>query len=55
LDVRIAQELIDQARAQGVSLVGPGGLLSQVRSQPLTQTSTLAIHRDDRVGVWNGV
>ncbi len=30
LDVRIAQELIDQARAQGVSLVGPGGLLSQV-------------------------
>ena len=30
LDVRIAQELIDQARAQGVSLVGPGGLLSQI-------------------------
>jgi putative transposase len=30
LEVRIAQELIDQARAQGVSLVGPGGLLGQV-------------------------
>lgn len=30
MDVRIGQELIDQARAQGVSLVGPGGLLSQV-------------------------
>jgi putative transposase len=30
LDVRIAQELIEQARAQGVSLVGPGGLLAQV-------------------------
>jgi hypothetical protein len=30
-DVRIAQELIDQARTRGVSLVGPGGgLLSQV-------------------------
>ena len=29
LDVRIAQELIDQARVAGVSLVGPGGLLSQ--------------------------
>lgn len=30
LDVRIAQDLIDQARAQGVSLVGPGRLVSQV-------------------------
>jgi putative transposase len=30
LDVRIAQGLIDQARAQGVSLVGSGGLLSQI-------------------------
>ena len=30
LDVRIGQELIDQARAQGVSRVGPGGLLSHV-------------------------
>jgi putative transposase len=30
LDVRIAQELIEQARVQGVSLVGPGGLLAQV-------------------------
>jgi hypothetical protein len=27
--VRIARELIEQARGEGVSLVGPGGLLSQ--------------------------
>jgi transposase-like protein len=30
LDVRIAAELIEQAQARGVSLVGPGGLLAQV-------------------------
>ena len=30
LDVRIAQELIEQARADGVSLVGPDGLLAQI-------------------------
>jgi putative transposase len=30
LDVRIAQELIERARAEGVSLVGPGGLLGQI-------------------------
>jgi putative transposase len=30
LDVRIAAELIERARADGVSLVGPGGLLAQV-------------------------
>jgi len=30
IDVRIAQELIDKARADGVSLVGPGGLLAQI-------------------------
>jgi putative transposase len=30
LDVRIASELIERAKAEGVSLVGPGGLLSQV-------------------------
>ena len=29
LDVRIAQELVDRARAEGVSLVGQGGLLSR--------------------------
>ncbi len=28
--MRITQELIEQARAEGMSLVGPGGLLSQV-------------------------
>ena len=30
LDVRIARELIKNARAYGVSLVGPNGLLRQV-------------------------
>jgi putative transposase len=30
LDVRIAQELMEKARAEGVSLVGPDGLLSQI-------------------------
>jgi putative transposase len=30
LDVRLARELIDQARAEGVSLVGPDGLLAGV-------------------------
>src|SRR5690606_33180481 len=30
LDVRIARELVEQARADGVSLVGAGGLLQQV-------------------------
>jgi len=30
LDVQIAQELMERARAEGVSLVGPDGLLGQV-------------------------
>lgn len=30
LDVRIASELVERARVEGVSLVGPGGLLAQV-------------------------
>ena len=30
LDVRIASELLERARAEGVSLVGQGGLLQQV-------------------------
>lgn len=30
LDVRIAQELVDKACKAGVSLAGPGGLLSQI-------------------------
>jgi putative transposase len=45
LDVRIAQELIEQARVQGVSLVGPGGLLAQVTK---TVLQTALEHRDDR-------
>jgi putative transposase len=30
LDVRIARQLLEQAKAEGVSLVGPGGLLAGV-------------------------
>lgn len=30
LDVRIARELVEQARAEDVSLVGEGGLLQQI-------------------------
>jgi putative transposase len=30
LEVRVARELLERARAEGVSLVGPGGLLSGV-------------------------
>ncbi len=30
LDVKIAAELLERARAEGVSLVGQGGLLAQV-------------------------
>jgi putative transposase len=28
LEVRVARELLERAKAEGVSLVGPGGLLS---------------------------
>jgi hypothetical protein len=38
LDVRIAQELIEQARVQGVSLVGSGSLLAQVTKAVLQTT-----------------
>jgi putative transposase len=48
LDVRIAQELIEQARAQGVSLVGPGGLLSQV-TRTVLQTA-LEAEMTDHLG-----
>ena len=30
LEVRVARELLERAKAEGVSLVGPGGLLSGV-------------------------
>jgi hypothetical protein len=52
LDVRIAQELIEQARAQGVSLVGPGGLLSQV-TRTVLQTA-LEAEMTDHLGYAKG-
>lgn len=60
LDVRIAQELIDQARAAGVSLVGPGGLLSQVTRTVLQSaleaemTEHLGYEKGDSVGRRSG-
>jgi len=35
LEVRIARQLLDQARAGAVSLVGPGGLLAGVTKTAL--------------------
>jgi len=52
LDVRIAQELIDQARARGVSLVGPGGLLSHV-TRTVLQTA-LEAEMTDHLGYEKG-
>jgi putative transposase len=52
LDVRIAWELIDQARAQGVSLVGPGGLLNQV-TRTVLQTA-LEAEMTDHLGYEKG-
>ena len=34
-DRSIAEQLVDQARADGVDLVGPGGLLSNLTKQVL--------------------
>jgi putative transposase len=52
LDVRIAQELIERARTQGVSLVGPGGLLSQV-TRTVLQTA-LDAEMTDHLGCEKG-
>ncbi|GAB3512512.1 IS256 family transposase [Amycolatopsis cihanbeyliensis] len=52
LDVRVARELIDKARADGVSLVGPNGLLRQVTKTVLE--SALNAELDDHLGYAKG-
>lgn len=52
LDVRIAQELIEKARADGVSLVGEGGLLQQVTRTVLQ--SALEAEMADHLGYERG-
>lgn len=52
LDVRIASELIDRARAEGVSLVGPGGLLTQVTGTVLQ--AALEAEMADHLGYERG-
>ena len=56
LDVRVARELIDKARADGVSLVGPNGLLRQLTKTVLEAALNaeldehLGYEKGDRVG-----
>ncbi|QGK72245.1 IS256 family transposase [Allosaccharopolyspora coralli] len=52
LDVRVARELIDKAREDGVSLVGPNGLLRQVTKTVLE--SALNGELDDHLGYEKG-
>ena len=52
LDVRIARELIDKARADGVSLVGPNGLLRQVTKTVLE--AALNAELDEHLGYEKG-
>src|SRR6266508_264857 len=52
LDVRIAQELIERARAEGVSLVGQGGLLQQVTRTVLQ--AALEAEMGDHLGYERG-
>lgn len=52
LDVRVARELIDKARSDGVSLVGPNGLLRQVTKTVLE--SALNAELDDHLGYVKG-
>jgi transposase-like protein len=52
LDVRIAYELIEKARADGVSLVGPNGLLRQVTKTVLE--AALNAELDDHLGYERG-
>jgi putative transposase len=54
LEVRIARQLLDQAKAEGVSLVGPGGLLAGVTKTVLQaaldaeMTEHLGYAKDER-------
>jgi transposase-like protein len=52
LDVRIAAELLERARVEGVSLVGPGGLLQQV-TRTVLQTA-LEAEMADHLGYERG-
>lgn len=52
VDVRVAQELIEKAREDGVSLVGPNGLLRQVTKTVLE--SALNAELDDHLGYEKG-
>lgn len=52
LDVRVARELIDRAREDGVSLVGPDGLLRQVTKTVLE--SALNSELDEHLGYAKG-
>ena len=48
VDVRIAEELIEQARKDGVSLVGPNGLLAAVTRNVLqTALAVGRLHRPE--------
>lgn len=52
LDVRIAQELVERARTEGVSLAGPGGLLSQITKTVLE--AALNAEMEDHLGYSKG-
>lgn len=52
LEVRVARELIDKARADGVSLVGPDGLLRQLTKTVLE--TALNAEMDDHLGYVKG-
>jgi putative transposase len=52
LDVRIARELIEKARVEGVSLVGPNGLLRQLTKTVLE--AALNAELDDHLGYEKG-
>ncbi|WP_372495628.1 transposase [Saccharopolyspora soli] len=52
LDVRVARELIDKAREDGVSLVGPNGLLRQLTKTVLE--TALNAELDDHLGYEKG-
>jgi transposase-like protein len=60
LDVRLAYELIEQARQTGVSLVGPDGLLAGVTRTVLQtaldteMTEHLGYEKGDRTGARSG-
>jgi len=48
VDPAIAEQLVEQARAEGVDLVGPDGLLGELTKQVLE--AGLEIEMDERLG-----